>query len=330
MANIIEQCGGLGANRNDLLGCVPGGAEALLDDSKRFDETVVLDVYEKAKFLTGFEEIGLLSGNSITPGTVSILEQASSSSRTLRDAVMLNARYPGLRQDFGQLDAQDTDQGFEIRWNTTYDDPEPYRSFVEAIMSRYNIFGQTFLVRAVEQKDENALQKIFFRHKRPYYGDLYEKIFNCEVIFEAEREMLLLPQYYADAELAIHSPEILKLLFQRLDNDFASLRISQSSMLRIKAGIRKSLENGSANQQSVASLLGMSHRALRRRLSDYQISFRQMLSEERKALCDLYIGEGKPFSLIAQDLGYNDQSAFNRAFKSWHGLSPTKYRARLK
>jgi AraC-like DNA-binding protein len=35
--------------------------------------------------------------------------------------------------------------------------------------------------------------------------------------------------------------------------------------------------------------------------------------------------QGKPFTEIAQILGYNDQSAFTRAFKKWYGTVPSQY-----
>lgn len=329
LQNIISECVSLGADEGALMEIVPGGIAALEDNTARFDDKTVIEIYESAKYTTGYSEIGLLAGNSMSPGTVSVLEQASSSSRTLRDAVMLNVRYPGLRQNIGQLNVRDTDAGFEILWETTYEDPEAYRSIVEAIMSRYYIFGQTFLVRAVMKPFSKSMTSISFRHKRPYYAELYDKIFGCEVIFEAEQEMMLIPAFLADLDLAVHSPEVLKVLFQRLDKEYLYLKTNSAAIERMRACIREAILDGNIQQEQVAGRLGMSHRALRRRLSDYKISFRNMVSEERKALCDSYIQDGKAFSTIAMDLGYNDQSAFNRAFRTWHGVSPSQYKKQL-
>jgi len=33
------------------------------------------------------------------------------------------------------------------------------------------------------------------------------------------------------------------------------------------------------------------------------------------------------FTEIAQRLGFNDQSAFTRAFRKWYGTAPSNYRA---
>lgn len=329
LSNIIDECVKLGADENMLFDLVPGGVEALVDIKARFSDNVVLDIYESAKYTTGFAEIGLLVGNSISPGTVSVLEQASSSSKNLREAVMLNVRYPGLRQNIGQLNIKDTDQGFEILWETTYDDPEKYRSFVEAIMSRYYMFGQTFLVRAIVEPFTTSMTSISFRHKRPFYGDLYEKIFNCEVFFEAQQEKMVVPAYLSDMDLAVHSPDVLNVLFQRLDKEFSSLKTGGSTVQRMRASIREAIIEGQLSQEVIAQKLGISHRAFRRRLSDYKIPFRKIVSEERKVLCDNYIQDGKSFVTIAMDLGYNDQSAFNRAFKSWHGMAPSVYKRQL-
>ena len=56
------------------------------------------------------------------------------------------------------------------------------------------------------------------------------------------------------------------------------------------------------------------------------IKYRDFLEEVRK---DLFIekhNSGMSFTQIALDLGYNDQAAFTKAFKRWHGMSPTAFK----
>jgi len=36
--------------------------------------------------------------------------------------------------------------------------------------------------------------------------------------------------------------------------------------------------------------------------------------------------DGRSLTEIAQSLGYNDQSAFTRAFKNWYGIAPSDYK----
>ena len=66
---------------------------------------------------------------------------------------------------------------------------------------------------------------------------------------------------------------------------------------------------------------------LRRRLRAEQADFSTLLEEERRRLaCDWLLHSNRSVNQIALDLGYSEQSAFNRAFKRWFGVTPVSYR----
>lgn len=78
-----------------------------------------------------------------------------------------------------------------------------------------------------------------------------------------------------------------------------------------------------------AKALNMSNRSLQRYLQASNTSFRQVVNECRHQLAIHYLQE-KNFSIqqIATQLGFEEQSSFQKAFKSWQGCSPGVYRQR--
>lgn len=94
------------------------------------------------------------------------------------------------------------------------------------------------------------------------------------------------------------------------------------------AGVRRALEAGSLDQESVARNLGLSVATLRRRLADEDTSFR---SERQRAMnayaCERLL-ETHDIGVVADELGFSDTRAFTRAFKAWNGITPSDYKAR--
>ncbi|WP_260958696.1 AraC family transcriptional regulator [Pseudomonas citri] len=79
-----------------------------------------------------------------------------------------------------------------------------------------------------------------------------------------------------------------------------------------------------------ASDLRMSPSTLRRRLEREGCSFQEIKDEVRRGLAvELLRQTGSSISDIAEQTGFQEPSAFHRAFKKWTGESPGRYRARF-
>jgi len=78
----------------------------------------------------------------------------------------------------------------------------------------------------------------------------------------------------------------------------------------------------------LAGSLGMSSRALRRRLADEGTGFRELVDEVRGELAQRYLlRRSLTVSEVAYLLGFHDVSAFTKAFRRWSGTTPGNYRA---
>ncbi len=90
------------------------------------------------------------------------------------------------------------------------------------------------------------------------------------------------------------------------------------------------LDSGVPSLEEVASNLYVSTRTLRRRLTNEGVSFQQVKQRAmHKLAIQLLTMTNAPLSDIAFQLGYSESSAFVRAFRTWEGVTPQKYRNSL-
>jgi AraC-like DNA-binding protein len=75
----------------------------------------------------------------------------------------------------------------------------------------------------------------------------------------------------------------------------------------------------------------LSERTLRRRLSEYDTSYLDLLDELRAALArKLLQRPDRSIDGIAEQLGFSDPSSFFHAFKRWTGSTPVQFRRQLR
>ncbi len=79
----------------------------------------------------------------------------------------------------------------------------------------------------------------------------------------------------------------------------------------------------------VAERLAVSPRTLHRKLEESGLSFQQIKDSLRRDLAlHMLTRRATPLKQIATNLGFSDQSTFQRAFVQWTGLPPGEYRRR--
>ena len=81
------------------------------------------------------------------------------------------------------------------------------------------------------------------------------------------------------------------------------------------------------SQKKVADALHMSVRNLQRKLKHIDTTFRELLDEIRRDLAKQYINNSDvSFSEVTFLLGFSESSSFSRAYKRWHGVTPSEVR----
>ena len=132
------------------------------------------------------------------------------------------------------------------------------------------------------------------------------------------------------APLITHNAEKLAVIIAKLDKIIEGHNVTESLESAVRASIRAALNIGQVSVSHIASRLEMTERDFRRNLKAADLKYKDLLESERQALFLELYETGKTFSTISQELCYNDQAAFNRAFKRWYGTTPSQYVEELK
>jgi AraC-like DNA-binding protein len=96
---------------------------------------------------------------------------------------------------------------------------------------------------------------------------------------------------------------------------------------QVRAAIIANLTQDRARLPLIAQDLSLTQRTLQRKLTEAGSNFQQVLDQTRHGLAKDYLSQRQlNLADIAFLLGYQEQSAFNHAFKGWFGISPGSYR----
>jgi len=164
---------------------------------------------------------------------------------------------------------------------------------------------------------------VSFTYARPAETAELQALFGQDIAFSQRSNSFELDSALLDIRINEGDPELLKVLKAYADNLVSDIQGSDALYHRVRLLTMQGFKEQGFNLQVLASRLGMSESTLRRRLAEYQISFRTIREEIIESLARQYLTETSlPVSTIALELGYSESAAFNHAFRRMTGQSP--------
>ena len=171
------------------------------------------------------------------------------------------------------------------------------------------------------------LARVEFAFARPSNGADWERLFGCPVRFDAAASALVLPRHALALPNVQNAQTLAGFLretpYRLIVPSFATPSLSE----RLRAMLEPVPGESPPTAREAAERLGMSLGTLRRRLAAEGKGWQALKDESRHdAACRYLTDTDLPLAEIAALLGFDEPSAFFRAFRRWSGETPTRYR----
>ncbi len=274
----------------------------------------------RAMELRGDPGFGLTLAQNAPANMLQILGLMMISSRTLRDAFALLTRYSELTADGVSYTLSEHGQLATFTYHC------PVR--VDATTRFAADFTLLTTVRLAQHFFGGGVQRptrVTFEHEAPSYRDRYDSIFGCPVAFGQRSNALTFPQALLD-QVQYHADSTVNAaLCQMADQVMSELARPRSLSDRIRVLLQANGALASVDPARLARGVGLTRRALRRRLAAEGTSLSDLVDEARcKVACEELRRAGS-IETVAERVGYSERSAFHRAFKRWTGQTPIEY-----
>ena len=185
----------------------------------------------------------------------------------------------------------------------------------------------------VMNKDYGAHNRpieVHFRHKPAAKIEEYERILKTKVLFEQEYNQAVFPLGILDSPIYNPNPRIAALLNDELQQLLQEVENKDTMTLRVWRHFQSQDNTFQLDIENIAQHFNMTQRTLQRRLQQEGTSFQDELKSFRTLQAkQLLNSSSMSISEVAFAMGFNDNSAFHKAFKRWTGLTPNEFRQNI-
>lgn len=172
---------------------------------------------------------------------------------------------------------------------------------------------------------------VSFDHKAPAATSREMEIFGSRVTFDAEMTSITVDAATLGRVMPTANEQMFAIFKHHAALLLREISTQQDLASQVRAAIALRLTRETATLEAVAQDVGVSSRALQRRLERLGLSFEKMLDETRFALAERLLREtDRPLIQVAHEVGYGSQSTFTRAVRRWLDESLRAYRERCR
>ena len=154
-----------------------------------------------------------------------------------------------------------------------------------------------------------------------------ERHFGCPVVCGTPRNAIIFRATDANRPFVTRNAELLGILAPQFDEELKEENGDENFIERARIAIQQRLTGRRPTIEDIADALHISSRTLQRRLQDDGASFQRVLEEARHQLARHYLNNSVlELNEAAYLLGYEDGNSFVRAFRTWEGVPPSRWR----
>jgi AraC-like DNA-binding protein len=293
------------------------------DPNIQFNGKQMNDLWSNASHLTNDPLFGLHFGESIQLAALGIVGEIIQTSNTVGEALAHAGAMTHLITDAFHLAVSHTSKTFIIRF-VPYAEKEGPHSF------GFHQMMDLFMALAVREMDGLLLDRIkpiAVRYPHNFADPSeYERILRCRPVKKAGEYSLEFDLKYWNEPILTANYELQSLMLQKVNATLTDPGKVQTLPVRISNYLMANSYLGISSLEDIAANFNISPRNLQRKLKDEGVKYQDLADGVRKSLAIHYLGSGNyRVKDISYMLGYNELSAFTRAFKRWTGASPLTY-----
>ncbi|ACC74014.1 AraC family transcriptional regulator [Paraburkholderia phymatum] len=171
------------------------------------------------------------------------------------------------------------------------------------------------------------LHEMRFRATAPNDDSDYRTRFCEDITFSATETLIRFDRRFLNLKVVETESTLRAFLQEAPANILVKYRNESSTTALIRRRLRKQTPDEWPELDTLAQLMNMSSATLQRRLLAEDMSYRRLKDELRRDIAiDLFSNSSLTVAEVAARTGFQETSAFHRAFKKWTGASPGIYR----
>lgn len=280
-------------------------------------------LWKHASQLSSDPLFGLHFGESLQLAALGVVGQIIQTSATIGEALTNACTLVKHTTDMFDMQIQHERKSFFIHLLVDKKKAEQYPF-------TYRHTADYLMVFVVHEMDGLLLEKtIPMQVRLPWYlADPYEytRVFRCADVKKGTDFVLEFPAKYLDLPILSANYELQQQLLKKLQ---ALLQPEKNGSLWRNRVYNYLLTNSYFNTlsiEAVAHNFNISTRSLQRKLKEEGYTYLEIVDEVRKNLALNYLTDQRlSVKQVTHILGYNEQSAFLRAFRRWTGTTPAAY-----
>jgi len=203
---------------------------------------------------------------------------------------------------------------------------EPTRRGME--LSNEATLSATVVVLKIMTESDISPVEVTFKHKAPKDLLSYQNAFSCQLKFGEAYYSITYQTADFEKRTTKADRDINQFLLERVEEEAKGIKIDSNKIVeQVENIVIDSLPSGIPSINRVGEQMGMSNRTLTRRLAESNFSFRDIIRNTQELRAKhLLRNTNRSVAEVAFEIGFSEQSAFNRAFKRWTNLSPSQFR----
>ena len=298
-------------------------ADIRSDKEVGFTQKQMHDLWLNAARLSKDPVFGLHFGESLQLSALGIVGELIKSSATVGEALVQAASLTHLVTPLFHLEIMRNESTFTVHFLPLCDE-----QLSLSPDARHTL--DMLMVMVIHELDGLLLQKIepeSVQYVRTIANlPEYQRVMRCQAIETADAYAIQFDIKYWDEPILTANYALQKILLDKVTQFKPALPEQQTMHTRIYSYLLANSYLGMVSLTDIAANFNISARTLQRNLQEEGVSFQQLADQVRKSLALHYLNAGQ-YSVkeVSCLLGYNELSAFTRAFKRWTGVPPRMY-----